>query len=62
MVYDQVDDSVGNLAGGRYYNKDGVAAVTLGMGTNAAYVESSESVHKWQGAMPKSGEMVLFPI
>ncbi|KAK1589354.1 hypothetical protein Q3G72_033115 [Acer saccharum] len=58
-VYALVDDCIGNLAGGRYYNKDGVAAVTLGMGTNAAYVESSQSVPKWQGPSPKSGEMVI---
>ncbi|KAI9164759.1 hypothetical protein LWI28_001485 [Acer negundo] len=56
---DAVDDCIGNLAGGRYYNKDGVAAVTLGMGTNAAYVESTQSVPKWQGPSPKSGEMVI---
>lgn len=35
-----------------------MAAVTLGMGTNAAYVESPQAVPKWEGPSPKSGEMV----
>jgi len=30
------------LAGGRYYNRDNVAAITLGMSTNAAYVEPAQ--------------------
>ncbi|CAK9157562.1 unnamed protein product, partial [Ilex paraguariensis] len=39
-----LDDTIGDLAGGRYYNRDSVAAVTMGMGTNAAYVEPAQSV------------------
>ncbi|CAK9150591.1 unnamed protein product [Ilex paraguariensis] len=54
-----LDDTIGDLAGGRYYNRDSVAAVTLGMGTNAAYVEPAQSVSKWHGTSPKSGEMVI---
>ena len=54
----QVNDTVGTLAGGRFSNKDVVAAVILGTGTNAAYVESAEAIPKWQGPLPKSGEMV----
>ena len=54
----QVNDTVGTLAGGRYYNSDVVAAVILGTGTNAAYVERANAIPKWQGLLPKSGEMV----
>ncbi|XVF15352.1 hypothetical protein REPUB_Repub09cG0144700 [Reevesia pubescens] len=55
-----VDDTVGNLAGGRYYNKDTVAAITLGMGTNiAAYVDTTQSAPRWQGSLPKKGEIVI---
>ncbi|XP_004509202.1 probable hexokinase-like 2 protein [Cicer arietinum] len=39
-VYALVDDTIGGLAGGRYYNRDSVAAITLGMSINAAYVET----------------------
>ncbi|CAJ2635218.1 unnamed protein product [Trifolium pratense] len=41
-VFALVDDTIGGLAGGRYYNKDNVAAITLGMSTNAAYVEPAQ--------------------
>nr|VDD29076.1 unnamed protein product [Brassica oleracea] len=54
-----VNDTVGTLAGGRYYNSDVVAAVILGTGTNAAYVERANAIPKWQGLLPKSGEMVI---
>ncbi|CAH8313135.1 unnamed protein product [Eruca vesicaria subsp. sativa] len=54
-----VNDTVGTLAGGRYYNPDVVAAVILGTGTNAAYVERAHAIPKWQGLLPKSGEMVI---
>ncbi|OMO56375.1 Hexokinase [Corchorus capsularis] len=54
-----VDDTVGDLAGGRYYNKDSVAAISLGMGTNAAYVDSAPSAPKWQDSLPKAGEIVI---
>ncbi|XWS29643.1 hypothetical protein CRYUN_Cryun24cG0047100 [Craigia yunnanensis] len=58
-VYALVDDTVGNLAGGRYYNKDSVAAITLGMGTNAAYVDTAQSAPRWHGSLPKKGEIVI---
>eukprot|EP00258_Populus_trichocarpa_P044576 XP_024460595.1 probable hexokinase-like 2 protein isoform X2 [Populus trichocarpa] len=60
-VFSLVDDTVGNLAGGRYYNNGIVASVTLAMGSNAAYVEPNEAVPKWQGPMPSSnsGELVI---
>lgn len=54
----QVNDTIGTLAGGRYHNKDAIAAVILGTGTNAAYVERAHAIPKWHGLLPKSGEMV----
>ncbi|VVA99738.1 unnamed protein product [Arabis nemorensis] len=54
-----VNDTVGTLAGGRYYNPDVAAAVILGTGTNAAYVEHAHAIPKWHGLLPKSGEMVI---
>ncbi|RZC90279.1 hypothetical protein C5167_030990 [Papaver somniferum] len=36
-----VNDTIGTLAGGKYLNNDVAAAVILGAGTNAAYVESA---------------------
>lgn len=54
----KVNDTIGTLAGGRYTNKDVVAAVILGTGTNAAYVERAQAIPKWHGPLPKSGEMV----
>ncbi|KAL9224547.1 hypothetical protein vseg_000571 [Gypsophila vaccaria] len=54
-----VNDTVGTLAGGRYYNNDVIAAVILGTGTNAAYVERASAIPKWHGPLPKSGEMVI---
>ncbi|KAL1569905.1 hexokinase [Salvia divinorum] len=39
-VFAVVNDTIGHLAGGRYYNKESVAAVSLGMGTDVAYIES----------------------
>ena len=56
----QVNDTIGTLAGGRYYNPDVVAAVILGTGTNAAYVERAQAIPKWHGLLPKSGEMVSY--
>ncbi|XP_057967363.1 hexokinase-1-like [Malania oleifera] len=54
-----VNDTIGTLAGGRYYSKDVIAAVILGTGTNAAYVERAHAIPKWHGPLPKSGEMVI---
>ncbi|KAG0480630.1 hypothetical protein HPP92_011220 [Vanilla planifolia] len=54
-----VNDTVGTLAGGRFYDKDVVAAVILGTGTNAAYVERVHAIPKWHGLFPNSGEMVI---
>ncbi|XP_075655108.1 putative hexokinase-like 2 protein [Castanea sativa] len=57
-VYAFVDDTIGNLAGGRYYNRETVASVTLGMTTKAAYVEPAHAVARWQGLSPNSEEIV----
>ncbi|KAF8400933.1 hypothetical protein HHK36_014236 [Tetracentron sinense] len=54
-----VNDTIGTLAGGRYFNNDVIAAVILGTGTNAAYVERAHAIPKWHGLLPKSGEMVI---
>ncbi|KAG5569664.1 hypothetical protein H5410_059430 [Solanum commersonii] len=54
-----VNDTVGTLAGGRYNNPDVIAALILGTGTNAAYVERAHVIPKWHGLLPKSGEMVI---
>ncbi|KAK0595609.1 hypothetical protein LWI29_008336 [Acer saccharum] len=54
-----VNDTVGTLAGGRYSNKDVIASVILGTGTNAAYVERAQAIPKWHGLPSKSGEMVI---
>ncbi|KAI3901507.1 hypothetical protein MKW92_014652 [Papaver armeniacum] len=47
-----VNDTIGTLAGGKYLNNDVAAAVILGTGTNAAYIERAHTI-------PKSGEMVI---
>ncbi|GJW42060.1 hexokinase-1-like protein [Tanacetum coccineum] len=52
-----VNDTVGTLAKGRYDNKDVAIAVSLGTGTNAAYVEQANAIPKWHGSPPKSGDM-----
>ncbi|CAJ1951077.1 unnamed protein product [Sphenostylis stenocarpa] len=54
-----VNDTVGTLAGGRYTNNNVIAAIILGTGTNAAYVERVQAIPKWHGPLPDSGEMVI---
>lgn len=54
----KVNDTVGTVARARFSNQDVIAGVILGTGTNAAYVESAHAIPKWQGLLPKSGEMV----
>lgn len=53
-----MNDTVGTLAGGRFLNKDVIAAVILGTGTNAAYVERADAIKKLNSPLPRSGEMV----
>ncbi|KAK4477422.1 hypothetical protein RD792_016643 [Penstemon davidsonii] len=59
QVYAVVNDTIGDLAGGRYYSKESVAAVTLGMGTYVAYLESPQQISKPLSESPKSGETVV---
>ncbi|KAI3917670.1 hypothetical protein MKW98_021432 [Papaver atlanticum] len=54
-----VNDTIGTLAGGKYFNNDVAVAVILGTGTNAAYVERAHGIPKCHGLQPKSGEMVI---
>ncbi|RWW34424.1 hypothetical protein BHE74_00015695 [Ensete ventricosum] len=53
-----VNYTIRTLAGGRCYDNDVVAAVILGTGPNAAYVEQSHAIPKWHTLLPKSGELV----
>ncbi|TVU21437.1 hypothetical protein EJB05_31070 [Eragrostis curvula] len=54
-----INDAVGTLAGARYYDKDVVAGVIFGTGTNASYVEKADAIPKWEGELPSSGDMVI---
>nr|XP_043613414.1 hexokinase-3 [Erigeron canadensis] len=54
-----VNDSVGTLALGHFYDKDTVAAVVIGTGTNACYFERADAVIKCQGLLTTSGGMVI---
>lgn len=54
-----VNDTVGTLALGHYYDEDTVAAVILGSGTNACYVERTDAIIKCQGLLTNSGGMVV---
>uniref|UniRef100_A0A7N2R6T6 Phosphotransferase n=1 Tax=Quercus lobata TaxID=97700 RepID=A0A7N2R6T6_QUELO len=56
--FSAVNDTIGNLAGDRYSNRETVASVTLGMTTNAAYVEPAHAVPRWHGLSPNSEEMI----
>ncbi|CAN6353989.1 unnamed protein product, partial [Urochloa humidicola] len=50
---------VGTLAAGRYNDEDVVIGVILGTGSNAAYVEEASAIPKFEGELPKSGNMVI---
>nr|PNR28815.1 hypothetical protein PHYPA_027507 [Physcomitrium patens] len=50
-----VNDTVGTLAGGRYWNEDVMVGMILGTGTNACYVEHDLPSHVQSG----SGEMII---
>ncbi|GKU93985.1 hypothetical protein SLEP1_g7532 [Rubroshorea leprosula] len=54
-----VNDSVGTLALGHYHDADTVAAVILGTGTNACYLERTDAIIKSQGLLTTSGGMVV---
>lgn len=49
-----MNDTVGTLAGGRYWNDDVMVGMILGTGTNACYVERDLPGH----AFSSTGEMV----
>ncbi|XP_038897091.1 hexokinase-2, chloroplastic [Benincasa hispida] len=54
-----VNDTVGTLAGARYYDDDVVAAVILGTGTNACYIERKNAIPKLQGQASSSGKTII---
>ncbi|XP_011045448.1 PREDICTED: hexokinase-3-like [Populus euphratica] len=54
-----VNDTVGTLALGRYHDADTVAAVIIGTGTNACYLERADAIIKCQGLLTSSGYMVV---
>ncbi|XP_072982317.1 hexokinase-3-like isoform X1 [Typha latifolia] len=54
-----VNDTVGTLALGHYYDEDTVAAVIIGTGTNACYIEHTDAIIKSQGLLTNSGGMVI---
>ncbi|KAJ6852448.1 hexokinase-3-like [Iris pallida] len=54
-----VNDTVGTLALSHFHDEDTVAAVVLGTGTNACYVERTGAIIKCQGLLTDSGGMVV---
>ncbi|CAN6219143.1 unnamed protein product [Urochloa humidicola] len=54
-----INDTVGTLAAGRYNDEDVIISVILGTGSNAAYVEEASAIPKFEGELPKSGNMVI---
>ncbi|XP_052202368.1 hexokinase-2, chloroplastic isoform X2 [Diospyros lotus] len=54
-----VNDTVGTLAGARYWDDDVMVAVILGTGTNACYVERVDAIPKLQGHNSTSGRTII---
>ncbi|CAN0901822.1 At1g50460 [Linum grandiflorum] len=54
-----VNDTVGILSLGHYHDADTVAAVKIGTGTNACYMERADAIIKCQGLLTSSGGMVV---
>ncbi|XLR22716.1 hypothetical protein HN51_068963 [Arachis hypogaea] len=54
-----VNDTVGTLALGHYHDPDTVAAIIIGTGTNACYLERIDAIIKCQGLLTASGRMVV---
>ncbi|CAM8910227.1 unnamed protein product [Rhodiola kirilowii] len=54
-----INDSVGTLAVGHYNDPDTVAAIIIGTGTNACYVERTDAIIKSQGELTSFGGMVV---
>ena len=47
----QVNDTVGTLALGHYHDPDTIAAVIIGTGTNACYLERTDAIIRCQGVL-----------
>ncbi|KAL0419542.1 UNVERIFIED_CONTAM: Hexokinase-3 [Sesamum radiatum] len=54
-----INDTVGTLALGHYHDEDTVAAVIIGTGTNACYLERADAIIKCQGPLTTSAGMVI---
>ncbi|XP_066364146.1 hexokinase-10-like isoform X1 [Miscanthus floridulus] len=54
-----VNNAVGTLAMGHYYDEDTVAAVIIGAGTNASYIERNAAIAKCQGLLTDSDQTVV---
>lgn len=54
-----VNDTVGTLAGARYWDDDVMVAVILGTGTNACYVERTDSIPKLRGHNTTSERTII---
>ncbi|KAK4390786.1 Hexokinase-2, chloroplastic [Sesamum angolense] len=54
-----VNDTVGTLAGARYWDDDVMVAVILGTGTNACYVERVNAIPKLHSPNTKSGSTIV---
>ncbi|KAL9225681.1 hypothetical protein vseg_001575 [Gypsophila vaccaria] len=54
-----VNDTVGTLAGARYWDDDVMVAVILGTGTNACYVEKTDAILKMYTPTSKSGTTIV---
>lgn len=54
-----VNDTVGTLAGARYWDDDVMVAVILGTGTNACYVERVDSIPKLKAQKSRSGRTIV---
>ncbi|GAB4852516.1 Hexokinase isoenzyme 2 [Ancistrocladus abbreviatus] len=54
-----VNDAVGTLAGARYWDNDVIAAVILGTGTNACYVEQIDAIPRLHGHKSYSKSMIV---
>ncbi|KAK3023772.1 hypothetical protein RJ639_043388 [Escallonia herrerae] len=54
-----VNDTVGTLAGARYWDYDVMVAVILGTGTNACYMERVDVIPKLQGLKSTSGRTIV---
>ncbi|KAK9136459.1 hypothetical protein Syun_015789 [Stephania yunnanensis] len=54
-----VNDTVGTLAGARYWDDDVMIAVILGTGTNACYVERTDAIPKLNGHASSSGRTII---